>query len=99
MTKAVVYSIKNHVKRAEPAKRRRRAAGPRRPWCSVSPLPAEKPRPRANKKKLIEESRRWLSIINAHKLNDYKRRKVVDRHPRQLPASTTTAATSSTGSR
>ena len=26
---------------------------------------------------LITESRRWLSIINAHKLNDYKRRKIV----------------------
>jgi putrescine aminotransferase len=30
-----------------------------------------------SKKKLIAESRRWLSIINAHKLNDYKRRKIV----------------------
>jgi putrescine aminotransferase len=29
------------------------------------------------RKRLIEESRRWLSIINAHKLNDYKKRKVV----------------------
>jgi putrescine aminotransferase len=29
------------------------------------------------RKRLIEESRRWLSIINAHKLNDYKSRKVV----------------------
>jgi putrescine aminotransferase len=35
------------------------------------------PRPGMSKKKLIEESRRWLSIINAHKLNDYKRRKIV----------------------
>ncbi|MET0553613.1 MAG: hypothetical protein ABW221_11285, partial [Vicinamibacteria bacterium] len=26
---------------------------------------------------LIAESKRWLSIINAHKLNDYKRRKIV----------------------
>jgi putrescine aminotransferase len=26
---------------------------------------------------LIVESRRWLSIINAHKLNEYKRRKIV----------------------
>jgi putrescine aminotransferase len=26
---------------------------------------------------LVAESRRWLSIINAHKLNDYKRRKIV----------------------
>jgi len=30
-----------------------------------------------NKKQLIAESGRWLSIINARKLNDYKRRKVV----------------------
>jgi putrescine aminotransferase len=29
------------------------------------------------RRQLIDESRRWLSIINAHKLNDYKRRKVV----------------------
>jgi hypothetical protein len=35
------------------------------------------PRPGFSRKKLIEESRRWLSIINAHKLNDYKRRKIV----------------------
>jgi putrescine aminotransferase len=34
-------------------------------------------RARMTKKKLIEESRRWLGIINAHKLNEYKRRKVV----------------------
>ena len=30
-----------------------------------------------SRKKVIEESRRWLSIINAHRLNEYKRRKVV----------------------
>ena len=30
-----------------------------------------------SRKKVIEESRRWLGIINAHKLNEYKRRKVV----------------------
>jgi putrescine aminotransferase len=29
------------------------------------------------RKKIVEESRRWLGIINAHKLNDYKRRKIV----------------------
>ena len=76
MTKAVVLSIKNHVKHAEPAKRRRRA--PVDKSVPAAPVrPAEKPRPRVNKKKIIEESRRWLSIINAHKLNDYKRRKVV----------------------
>jgi len=34
-------------------------------------------RPGMSRKKLIEESRRWLSVINAHKLNDYKRRKIV----------------------
>jgi putrescine aminotransferase len=41
-------------------------------------LPAAPPlRPGFSRKKLIDESRRWLSIINAHKLNDYKRRKIV----------------------
>jgi hypothetical protein len=43
MAKAVVLSIKNHVKRAEPAKRRRRALG-EKSIASVSPLQAEKPR-------------------------------------------------------
>jgi putrescine aminotransferase len=28
-------------------------------------------------KQLVEESRRWLGIINAHRLNEYKKRKIV----------------------
>ena len=45
---------------------------------AVSPHGPAAPRPpRMNKKQLIAESGRWLSIINARKLNDYKRRKVV----------------------
>jgi putrescine aminotransferase len=56
----------------------------------MKPVPHKKPRHRraAPKKdaqprsgmtrtQLIAESKRWLSIINAHKLNDYKRRKIV----------------------
>jgi len=39
--------------------------------------PGTAPRSATSKKRLIEESRRWLSIINAHKLNEYKRRKIV----------------------
>jgi putrescine aminotransferase len=34
-------------------------------------------RAQMSRKKIIEESRRWLAIINAHKLNDYRRRKIV----------------------
>jgi putrescine aminotransferase len=65
MAKAAVFPIKPPPEKP----RRRRTDGvavPRR--RSESGLP---------KKRLIEESRRWLSIINAHQLNDYKRRKVV----------------------
>ncbi len=65
MAKVVVLPIKNHVKRAETPRRRRRN---RRP----APAPG-----RQSTKKIIEDSRRWLSLINAHKLNDYKRRKIV----------------------
>jgi putrescine aminotransferase len=35
------------------------------------------PRSGMTRAQLIAESKRWLSIINAHKLNDYKRRKIV----------------------
>jgi putrescine aminotransferase len=34
-------------------------------------------RAQATRRKIIAESRRWLGIINAHKLNEYKRRKIV----------------------
>ncbi len=83
MSKAIVVSMKNHLKPhngkshhphhrpgADKPRRRRKAA------ASTATAPP-KPRTGMSKKKLIEESRRWLSIINSHKLNDYKRRKVV----------------------
>jgi putrescine aminotransferase len=65
MPKAVVVPIK-------PKSNRRRRDSDRR----VLPLVAPPPKG-LSKKKLIEESRRWLAIINAHKLNDYKRRRIV----------------------
>ena len=64
MPKAVILPMKNG--RTRPRRRR----GP-------SPDVAPPVRGRMSRRKLIEESRRWLSIINAHKLNDYKRRKIV----------------------
>jgi len=79
MAKGVVVSMKHHMKphsakphprvAADKPRRRRRHAAPA--------APAPRPRTGMSKKKIIEESRRWLSIINAHKLNDYKRRKIV----------------------
>ena len=47
---------------------------------SRRPAPKKKdvpPRSGMTRAQLIAESKRWLSIINAHKLNDYKRRKIV----------------------
>ena len=63
MSKAVVVPIKPNGNRERRSRRKKPVAAA--------------PRSGMSKKKLIEESRRWLSIINAHKLNDYKRRKVV----------------------
>jgi putrescine aminotransferase len=76
MGRAVVVPMKNHVKHSGDKTRRRRRPAPER---AVSlPERYEPPaRARTSKKKIIEESRRWLAIINAHKLNDYKRRKIV----------------------
>src|SRR6185295_759322 len=76
MAKGVVVHMKpknGHSHRSAPAasRPRRKAQAPPPP----PPAPA-KPRTGMSTKKLIEESRRWLSIINAHKLNDYKRRKI-----------------------
>ncbi len=62
MSKAVVVPIKPNGNKERPRRKKPAAAVPR---------------PGLSKNKLIEESSRWLSIINAHKLNDYKRRKVV----------------------
>ena len=47
MTKAVVLSIKNHVKRAEPAKRRKRAGADKSvSTTATASVPAERPRAR-----------------------------------------------------
>jgi putrescine aminotransferase len=68
MPKAEIVPIKKQADK--PAEKRRR----RTDQARVIPPP---PRLGMSRKKLVEESRRWLSLINAHKLNDYKRRKVV----------------------
>ncbi len=70
MTKAVVV----HMKPKNGDRSRRRKASPTSPPATVAATPL--PRTGMSKRKILEESRRWLSIINAHKLNDYKRRKV-----------------------
>jgi putrescine aminotransferase len=62
-------SVPFKVPRPRPA--RRRAAIP----TPVRPQPVD--RSRMSRRKIIEESRRWLSIINAHQLNEYKRRRIV----------------------
>jgi putrescine aminotransferase len=77
MAKAVVVHMKpkngTAQRSANPRGRRKTPVAP-----PPAPAPAAAPRPSTgmSRKKLIEESRRWLSIINAHKLNDYKRRKI-----------------------
>ncbi len=70
MAKAVVVHMK--PKNGD-RPRRRKAVPPPPPAVVTAPLA----RTGMSRKKLIEESRRWLSIINTHKLNDYKRRKIV----------------------
>jgi len=51
-----------------PPRKHRRAAAPKKKDAA--------PRSGMTRAQLIAESKRWLSIINAHKLNDYKRRKI-----------------------
>jgi putrescine aminotransferase len=77
MAKGVVVPMKNHLKPEEKTRRRRRSSVARLSLPPPAPMPAAPIRPRVTRKKIIEESRRWLNIINAHKLNDYKRRKIV----------------------
>jgi putrescine aminotransferase len=77
MANVVVLPIDSHGKRAKAPRPRRRRLTERvfraqAPARSVAPAIA-----RFSTKKIVEESRRWLSSINAHKLNDYKRRKIV----------------------
>ncbi|HEX9203870.1 MAG TPA: aminotransferase class III-fold pyridoxal phosphate-dependent enzyme [Vicinamibacteria bacterium] len=43
----------------------------------ASPAVAVRDRAQVTRRKIIAESRRWLAIINSHKLNEYKRRKIV----------------------
>ena len=43
----------------------------------ASPAVAVRDRAQVTRRRIIAESRRWLAIINAHKLNEYKRRKIV----------------------
>jgi putrescine aminotransferase len=70
VARGVVVPIKPNVKPnvARPRRRRRTSAS------RAATPPA---RSGMTRKELIAESRRWLSIINAHKLNEYKRRKIV----------------------
>jgi putrescine aminotransferase len=49
---------------------------PRRRAAAKSVPPKQATRSGMTRAQLIAESKRWLSIINAHKLNDYKRRKI-----------------------
>ena len=75
MAKAVVVPLKRPARSSvtTPA-----STGPRHARRSTDPAPPPLPRQaRMSRKKVIEESRRWLGIINAHRLNEYKRRKVV----------------------
>src|SRR6187402_3460219 len=75
MPKAVVVPIKSKARKSAP---RAAAPGRGRRRTDQLVLPTVAPPPKGlSKKKLIEESRRWLAIINAHKLNDYKRRRIV----------------------
>src|SRR6188508_953625 len=56
------------------------ASAPHKKPRQRRPAPKKKdvpPRSGMTRAQLIAESKRWLSIINAHKLNDYKRRKIV----------------------
>jgi putrescine aminotransferase len=65
MSKGVVVPMKHA---SVPPKKHRRAAAPKKKDAA--------PRSGMTRTQLIAESKRWLSIINAHKLNDYKRRKI-----------------------
>jgi len=61
------------MKSTVPKPRRSRKAAPE----AAAPAARTAAQAQMSRKKIIEESRRWLAIINAHKLNDYRRRKIV----------------------
>ncbi len=63
------------LKKAARARKTRRRKGSSANGTSAGATPRVPSR--GSLKKLIDESRRWLAIINAHKLNEYRRRKVV----------------------
>jgi putrescine aminotransferase len=67
MAKALVVPIRNSADKVR--RRRSRPAG-----TAASPPPA---RARTTRKRIIEASRRWLRIINAHRLNEPERQRVV----------------------
>ena len=84
MAKAVVLPMKNHVKRA--SRRRRRRSGRERPAApGPPPRPAAPARPRRARKKLIEESRRWLSHHQRAQAQRLQAAQDRHRHDRQLP--------------
>jgi putrescine aminotransferase len=76
MSKAVVVPMRQHQKSNGKPHPRPAAERPHRRRRPRSPGSPPTVYPGMSRKKIIEESRRWLSIINAHKLNDYKRRKI-----------------------
>lgn len=59
-----------------PLVQKRKARRKRRVAEAPDPV-AQRSLPAALTRKIVDESRRWLGVINAHKLNEYTRRKVV----------------------
>lgn len=77
MPRAVVVPLKPHAVRPS-AHGRSLANRHARPQRRARRPPADPAaRAAATRRKVLEESRRWLSIVNAHKLNEYRRRRVV----------------------
>ena len=66
---------KSNVVQMKPGAERRKRGTP----VAAAPAPSRPRRGQArlSRRKLIEESRRWLAIINAHKLNEYRKRRIV----------------------
>jgi putrescine aminotransferase len=68
MSKSIAVSIKSPSRVSRRVRSRSNVAPP-------AALPST-PRSVPGRRKIAEESRRWLTIINAHKINQYKRRKI-----------------------
>jgi putrescine aminotransferase len=76
MPRAVVVPLKPNTVR--PSNGRAGAARNARPQRRLRRPPADPAaRAAAARRKVLDESRRWLAIINAHKLNEYRRRRVI----------------------